>query len=215
MGRAPCGRRAVRVACRDSSRPAPRGPALGDAEQPKDHEDDHNDEQRVYPSAAVPGSGDGGPSRVPAAAAEVSEEPEQQQHDDEQLDETHTHLLAVALSGLDDQDLVIAARLLAGAPFPRKDERVLSVGWSALADVLLERSGKTADDMRESYHGMPTSATWRPSSSRARRVRTLRSRCRTSRRSSTPSPRYAEPRRSAISCAGCCAARMRERRATS
>ncbi len=136
----------------------------------------------MYPSAAVPGSGDGGPSRVPAAAAEVSEEPEQQQHDDEQLDETHTHLLAVALSGrfvdwvstadavrattkklekhaalarylsgLDDQDLVIAARLLAGAPFPRKDERVLSVGWSALADVLLERSGKTADDMRESY----------------------------------------------------------------
>lgn len=52
---------------------------------------------------------------------------------------------------LDDSDLVIAARLFAGTPFPRRDERVLSVGWSALADVLFERSGKTADDMRESY----------------------------------------------------------------
>ncbi|HEY6958976.1 MAG TPA: ATP-dependent DNA ligase [Candidatus Limnocylindria bacterium] len=59
--------------------------------------------------------------------------------------------LAAYLKVLDDEDLVIAARLLAGAPFPRKDERVLSVGWSALADVLLERSKKDADEMRESY----------------------------------------------------------------
>ena len=59
--------------------------------------------------------------------------------------------LATYLKALDDEDLVIAARLLAGAPFPRKDERVLSVGWSALADVLLERSGTTAEDMRGSY----------------------------------------------------------------
>jgi ATP-dependent DNA ligase I len=55
------------------------------------------------------------------------------------------------LSALDDPDLAIAARLLAGAPFPRRDERVLSVGWSALSDVLLERSGKTGADMAESY----------------------------------------------------------------
>ena len=60
-------------------------------------------------------------------------------------------VLARYLSALEDADLIVAARLFAGAPFPRKDERVLSVGWSALADVLLERSGKTADDMRESY----------------------------------------------------------------
>jgi ATP-dependent DNA ligase I len=59
--------------------------------------------------------------------------------------------LATYLATLDDDDLVIAARLLAGAPFPRKDERVLSVGWSALADVLLERSGKSAGEMQESY----------------------------------------------------------------
>ena len=55
------------------------------------------------------------------------------------------------LGGLDDADLVIAARLLAGAPFPRKDERVLSVGWSALSEALLERSGRSAVEMRESY----------------------------------------------------------------
>ncbi len=55
------------------------------------------------------------------------------------------------LGSLDDGDLVIAARLFAGAPFPRKDERVLSVGWSALADVLLERSRKTGEDIGASY----------------------------------------------------------------
>lgn len=60
-------------------------------------------------------------------------------------------VLKTYLERLEDDDLVIAARLFAGAPFPRKDERVLNVGWAALADVLLERSGKTSDDMRESY----------------------------------------------------------------
>ena len=50
-------------------------------------------------------------------------------------------LLGAYLAGLDDVDIATAARLFAGAPFPRKDERVLSVGWSALSDVLLERSG--------------------------------------------------------------------------
>ncbi|HEV8228798.1 MAG TPA: hypothetical protein VGQ86_02480, partial [Candidatus Limnocylindria bacterium] len=60
-------------------------------------------------------------------------------------------LLGAYLGALDDTDLVIAARLFAGAPFPRKDERVLSVGWSALADVLLERSARTDVDMSASY----------------------------------------------------------------
>ncbi|MEK7863428.1 MAG: hypothetical protein AAB295_09215, partial [Chloroflexota bacterium] len=60
-------------------------------------------------------------------------------------------VLAAYLGRLDDADLEVAARLLAGAPFPRKDERVLSVGWSALSAVLVERSGRTADDLRESY----------------------------------------------------------------
>ena len=44
-----------------------------------------------------------------------------------------------------------SAPTLAGAPFPRKDERVLSVGWSALSDVLLERSRKNGEDMAASY----------------------------------------------------------------
>src|SRR6266516_3947950 len=60
-------------------------------------------------------------------------------------------LLGAYLARLDDADLQIAARLLAGAPFPRRDERVLSVGWSALSGVLLERSGKTGADVAESY----------------------------------------------------------------
>ena len=60
-------------------------------------------------------------------------------------------ILARYLVALEDPDLVIAARLLAGAPFPRRDERILSIGWSALSDVLLERSGTTGQGMTESY----------------------------------------------------------------
>jgi DNA ligase-1 len=60
-------------------------------------------------------------------------------------------LLGAYLAQLEDDDLQTAARLFAGAPFPRKDERVLSVGWSALSDVLLERSEKDGDDMAASY----------------------------------------------------------------
>ena len=60
-------------------------------------------------------------------------------------------VLARYLGGLPDSDLQIAARLLAGAPFPRRDERVLSVGWSALSEVLLDRSEKNGRDMSESY----------------------------------------------------------------
>src|SRR5437867_11270960 len=60
-------------------------------------------------------------------------------------------VLARYLARLDDAALVVATRLLAGAPFPRKDERVLAVGWSALSGALLERSGKTGEDMATSY----------------------------------------------------------------
>ena len=74
-------------------------------------------------------------------------------------------VLKTYLERLEDDDLVMAARLFAGAPFPRKDERVLNVGWAALADVLLERSGKTSDRKStrlNSSHGklsrMPSSA---------------------------------------------------------
>lgn len=59
--------------------------------------------------------------------------------------------LAAYLPALPDDDLVVAARLFAGAPFPRADERVLSVGWSALVEALLERSGADGDGLAASY----------------------------------------------------------------
>jgi DNA ligase-1 len=60
-------------------------------------------------------------------------------------------VLGTYFATLEDADVVIAARLFAGTPFPRKDERVLNVGWSALSDVLLERSGRAEGDMGASY----------------------------------------------------------------
>jgi DNA ligase-1 len=122
----------------------------------------------VDPVSAHPRSAD-------PPSAEISEEPENDEDDDEKLDQTQVSTsfaawvntadavratpkklekhaaLARYLSALDDSDLQIAARLFAGAPFPRRDERVLSMGWSALSGVLLERSGKTGGDMAESY----------------------------------------------------------------
>ncbi|HEY8806030.1 MAG TPA: ATP-dependent DNA ligase [Candidatus Limnocylindria bacterium] len=52
---------------------------------------------------------------------------------------------------LEEGDLAIAARLFAGVPFPRTDERVLSVGWRALLDAVMARSGATGDDVEASY----------------------------------------------------------------
>jgi ATP-dependent DNA ligase I len=60
-------------------------------------------------------------------------------------------LLGAYFSGLDDDDLAIAARLFAGAPFPRTDERVLSVGWRALMDAIVGRTGASGDDLDASY----------------------------------------------------------------
>jgi DNA ligase-1 len=60
-------------------------------------------------------------------------------------------LLGAYFTGLDDGDLAIAARLFAGAPFPRTDERVLSVGWRALMDAIIARTGASADDLDASY----------------------------------------------------------------
>jgi len=137
-------------------------------EESQDHEDDHDDQKDVDRVPAHARCAD-------AASAEIAQEPENDKDDDEQLDysqvstsfaewvstadavratpkklEKHA-ALARYLSALPDSDLQIAARLFAGAPFPRRDERVLSMGWSALSDLLLERSGKTGGDMAESY----------------------------------------------------------------
>ena len=56
------------------------------------------------------------------------------------------------LSGLtNDRDLAAAARLFAGTPFPRTDERVLSVGGAALVEAILARSGAPAADVGTAY----------------------------------------------------------------
>jgi DNA ligase-1 len=59
--------------------------------------------------------------------------------------------LGAYLQGLDDGDLEIAARLYAGVPFPRTDERVLSVGWRALLDAVVALTGATDDDIGAAY----------------------------------------------------------------
>ncbi|MDE3102804.1 MAG: ATP-dependent DNA ligase [Chloroflexota bacterium] len=59
--------------------------------------------------------------------------------------------LARYLGALEDDDLAIAARLFAGGPFPRADQRVLAAGWSALVDAILERSGASPDDIGAAY----------------------------------------------------------------
>src|SRR5213594_3128011 len=137
-------------------------------EEPQDEEDHGDDEEDVDEVSRLRDARD-------ARGAEVTEEPEDEQDDDDELEhgpmkarfadwvvtadavrattkklEKHA-ALGGYLSSLEDADLEIAARLLAGAPFSRKDERVLSLGWSALSDVLLERSGKNGEDMAASY----------------------------------------------------------------
>jgi len=59
--------------------------------------------------------------------------------------------LAAYFRPLPDADLPLAVRLFAGTPFPRTDERVLAVGWSALSAAILERSGKDDRDLGRAY----------------------------------------------------------------
>src|SRR5205085_1378777 len=59
--------------------------------------------------------------------------------------------LGAYFQGLDEPELAIAARLFAGTPFPRTDERVLSVGWRALLDAVIARSGASGDAVEASY----------------------------------------------------------------
>lgn len=64
-------------------------------------------------------------------------------------------LLAAYLQSLSDEQLRIACTYLTGAPFPAGDGRALNVGWSAIADALLEVSGASWEDLDRSYlaHG--------------------------------------------------------------
>ncbi|HEV2250207.1 MAG TPA: hypothetical protein VGT60_06855, partial [Candidatus Limnocylindria bacterium] len=59
--------------------------------------------------------------------------------------------LGAYIRGLDDIDLAVATRLFAGVPFPRTDERVLAVGWRALLDAVMARTGATGDAIDASY----------------------------------------------------------------
>jgi DNA ligase-1 len=59
--------------------------------------------------------------------------------------------LAELFATLSEEDLSTAARLFAGAPFPRSDERVLGLGWSTIVDVVLSLTGASPDELGESY----------------------------------------------------------------
>src|SRR5947208_7436414 len=64
-------------------------------------------------------------------------------------------LLAAYLQSLNDEELRIACTYLTGAPFPAGDGRALNVGWSAIADAVLDVSGASGEDLDRSYlaHG--------------------------------------------------------------
>jgi len=59
--------------------------------------------------------------------------------------------LARYLATLDDDGLRVAARLFAGGPFARADERVLAVGWTALVEAIQERAGAHGEAIGASY----------------------------------------------------------------
>ncbi|OLC53694.1 MAG: hypothetical protein AUH85_13710 [Chloroflexi bacterium 13_1_40CM_4_68_4] len=59
--------------------------------------------------------------------------------------------LAELLRELDDEDLAIACRLFAGAPFASADQRVLGIGWSAIIDIVLELSRAGEGELSTSY----------------------------------------------------------------
>ncbi len=59
--------------------------------------------------------------------------------------------LSAYLARLEPDDLAVAARLFAGSPFARSDQRVLAVGWSALTDAILERSRADGNALAAAY----------------------------------------------------------------
>lgn len=60
-------------------------------------------------------------------------------------------ILAAYLAGLDDASLERAVVFLAGSPFPRKDQRVTGVGWSTIADAVVQATGRTAEELWAIY----------------------------------------------------------------
>src|SRR5260221_3867396 len=54
-------------------------------------------------------------------------------------------------NALGGDDRETGARLFAGVPFPRTDERVLSVGWRSVLDTVIGLTGATGDDVSAAY----------------------------------------------------------------
>ncbi len=59
--------------------------------------------------------------------------------------------LAQYLVSLDDASLERAAVFFSGSPFPRREERVTGVGWSTIADAVVEAVGRTAEELWEAW----------------------------------------------------------------
>jgi DNA ligase-1 len=55
--------------------------------------------------------------------------------------------LADYLKSLDDASLERAVVFFSGSPFPRKDQRVTGVGWSTIADAVVEASGRSHEEL--------------------------------------------------------------------
>ncbi|MCU1350732.1 MAG: ATP-dependent ligase [Acidobacteria bacterium] len=56
-------------------------------------------------------------------------------------------LLAAYFTGLDDASLERAAVFFAGAPFPRREERVTGVGGSTISDAVVEATARTHEEL--------------------------------------------------------------------
>ncbi|HYU25030.1 MAG TPA: ATP-dependent DNA ligase [Thermoanaerobaculia bacterium] len=59
--------------------------------------------------------------------------------------------LAEYLVALDDASLERAAVFFSGSPFPRREERVTGVGWSTIANAVVEATGRTAEELWEAW----------------------------------------------------------------
>src|SRR6185436_3029131 len=60
-------------------------------------------------------------------------------------------ILAEYLVRLDDASLERAVVWFAGAPFPRREQRVTGVGYATIADAVIEASGIRAEEMWEAW----------------------------------------------------------------
>lgn len=60
-------------------------------------------------------------------------------------------LLAAYLTALDDASLERAVVFFSGAPFARREEKVTGVGYSTIADAVVEATGRTHDDLSAAW----------------------------------------------------------------